>query len=487
MKVLLVNPPSVNGVRVVREGRCMQRQDGWTAAWPPLSLAYCASVLRKSGIEAALRDCIIEKIDFESLKEVIRDFKPDLLVINTATFTIEGDLSVARLAREIFPGVHAAAMGIHVTALPDESFRAEPMLDYIIRGEPEETVRDLALAIQEGRDPLEVKGISFRIGGVVKHNSDRPFIGDLDALPFPAWDLVDLDDYREPLSGERILLISPGRGCPYGCSFCAGKTYYGSKVRLRSPKNIADELAWDGTQFGVRNFLFWIESFTINRDHVLALMDEIISRKLDIRFICNSRVADVDREMLFKLKKAGCWMIAFGIESGNQEILDSMKKATLLPQAKKAVLMSHEAGLKVVGHCIIGVPGESVKTIKQTMALVRTLRLDYVQYYCCVPFPGSDLYREALEKGWINTDRWDGFEQSYSVMDLPNLDSRNVMKWRKKAFLRFYLSPGTVFRILGEIRSLGHLKRLAGMVNDFLFWILAKRERIWPPKRPSRR
>jgi radical SAM superfamily enzyme YgiQ (UPF0313 family) len=180
-------------------------------------------------------------------------------------------------------------------------------------------------------------------------------------------------------------------------------------------------------------------------------------------------------------------MIAFGIESGNQEILDSMKKATLLPQAEKAVRMAHEAGLKVAGHCIIGVPGESVKTIKQTMALVRSLRLDYVQYYCCVPFPGSDLYREALEKGWINTDRWDGFEQSYSVMDLPNLDSRNVMKWRKKAFLYFYLSPGTVFRILGEIRSFGHLKRLAGMVNDFFFWILAKRERISPSKKSSRR
>lgn len=449
----------------------MQRQDGWTAAWPPLSLAYCTSVLREAGFEAILRDCIIEKIDFEGLKEMIRDLKPDLLVINTATFTIEGDLSVARLAKENVAGVRVAAMGIHVTALPDESFQAEPMLDYIIRGEPEETLKDLALALREGRSPLEVNGISLQNGGVVQHNPDRTFIENLDALPFPAWDLVDLDNYREPLSGERFLLISPGRGCPFGCSFCAGKAYYGSKVRLRSPKNIADELAWDGTQFGVRNFLFWIESFTINRDRVLALMDEIISRKLDIRFICNSRVADVDQEMLFKLKKAGCWMIAFGIESGNQEILDSMKKATLIPQAEKAVRMAHEAGLKVAGHCIIGVPGESVETIKQTMALVRRLRPDYVQYYCCVPFPGSDLYREAREKSWINTDRWDGFEQGYSVMNLPTLDAQSVMKWRRRAFLDFYLSYGTILRVLGEIRSFGHLKRFARMVKDFFSWI----------------
>jgi radical SAM superfamily enzyme YgiQ (UPF0313 family) len=471
MRVLLLNPPSAGGVRVIREGRCMQRQDGWTAAWPPLSLALCASVLRLAGFEVMLRDCVLEGIDFESLGRLIREYRPGLVVVNTATFTIEGDLSTARLAKESFEGVRVAAMGIHVSVLPEESFRIEPMLDYIVRGEPEETVRELALAIRDGREPSDVKGVSFRGEGGVKHNPDRPFIADLDGLPPPAWDLVNLDNYREPLSGERFLLVSPGRGCPFSCSFCASKAYYGSRVRLRSPANIADELARDRDGFGVRDFLFWIESFTIDREFVMALMEEIIRRRLDIRFICNSRVSDVDLEMFMKLREAGCWMIALGIESGSQEILDSMKKATLTSQAERAVSMAHQAGLKVAGHCIIGTPGETVETIMQTMDLVRRIRPDYVQYYCCVPFPGSDLYREAREKGWINSDGWEGFEQGYSVMDLPTLSAGEVMKWRRKAFLDFYLSPGTVFRVLREFSSFSRLKRLAGMVKDFFSWI----------------
>jgi len=449
----------------------MQRQEGWAAAWPPISLTSSAALLRQEGFKVNLKDCIVEGIDFSALKQLLRDFSPDLLVLNTATFTIEGDLSIACIAKEISPRIKVAAMGIHVTSLPDDSFKMSKELDFIIRGEPEYTIRDIASAIRDGKSYNEIPGISININGKINHNVDRPPIENLDLLPFPAWDLVDLDKYQIPISGERFLLIAPGRGCPYQCSFCASKAYYGTKLRLRKPERVVDEIEWNLEKFGVSNFLFWMESFTIDRDYVLQLTRQIVSRGLKVKWICNSRVDDVDKELLMALKEAGCWMIAFGVESGNQEILDTMKKNTSIEQTVNAVKQAKESGLKVAGHCIIGAPGDTPQTITDTIKFVRKLDLDYVQYYCCVPFPGSDLYEIARSRGWINTLRWDRFEQSYSVLEMEGIDSRTIMALRRKAFWSFYLTPKIILRTLKEIRSIEHMKRFMRIARDFFSWI----------------
>ena len=467
MRVLLLNPPAADGVRQVREGRCMQRAGAWTAVWTPISLATCAAVLRRRGHQVRLRDCIVEDLDFDRLAHIIAAFRPNLVVFNAVTPAIISDLSTARLAKSLDPSILCAAIGIHGTALPQETLELEPALDVAVRGEPEMTVAELA----EGGDLSAVAGVSWRADGAFTHNPDRPFLQDLDELPFPAWDLIQTDLYRMPFSGERFLLLGTGRGCPYQCAFCADRTYYGNRLRLRSPASVADEIERNTRDFGIRDFLFWSESFTLSRRFAAAVAVEIIRREMDIRWVCNSRVDHVDRELLELFRRAGCWMIGYGVESGVQRILDSVRKGATVEQARAAVAASHAAGLQVTGHCVLGFPGETRADILQTIRFARELDLDFAQFYCAVPFPGSQLYDEARSAGWIVSNDWSRFEQNFSVLTTPLLTAQEVMELRRAAYRRFYLRPNLIARTLKRTQSLQQFGRLAGAVKDFLTWV----------------
>lgn len=453
MEILLLNPPAASGVKMVREGRCMQREGAWTAVWAPITLVTMAAVLGKEGFEVKLVDAIVENVDFSALAKIIEDFKPQLIIVNTATGSIESDLSVASFAKKINPDIKVAAFGIHVTALPDDCFKLEPKLDFIIRGEPEETALELAGVLKTNGKTEKVKGISWRKNTKIIHNPNRPLIKDLDSLPFPVWKYVDVKKYQMPFSGKPFLLVGLGRGCPYSCLFCADKTFYGQKLRLPSPKKAVDEIERNIKKYGVNEFLFWTESFTLNRDFALAVCREIIKRKLKIRFVVNSRVDYIDRELLSQLKKAGCFMIGFGIESANNRILKAMRKRVTVSQIKKAVELAKKAGLEVTGHFMLGFPGETKETILRTINLACDLPFDFAQFYCCVPFPGADLYDLALKKNWLATKDWSFFEQNFSVLNLPGLSAEEIMELRRLAFRKFYLRPKMILKTLAKIRT----------------------------------
>jgi radical SAM superfamily enzyme YgiQ (UPF0313 family) len=414
-----------------------------------------------------LRDCIVEDVDHSRLSHIIAAAKPQLVVFNSVTPALVSDLSVARIAKAVDPSVRCAAIGIHGTALPRETLELEPALDFVVRGEPEMTVAELA----EGRDPAGIAGISYRCNGDVAHNPGRPFLADLDDLPFPAWDLICTELYRMPFSGERFLLVGTGRGCPHACTFCADRTYYGNRLRLRSPESVVAELERNLRDFGIRDFLFWSESFTLSRRFAAAVAEQIVRRDLRVRWVCNSRVDHVDRELLELLRRAGCWMIGYGVEAGVQRILDSMRKGVTIEQARAAVTASRAAGLQVTGHCVLGYPGETRADILQTIRFARELDLDFAQFYCAVPFPGSELYDEARRAGWIISDDWSRFEQNFSVLNTPQLTAQEVMDLRRLAYRQFYLRPRMVARAVRQAHSLHQLGRLAGSVKDFLTWV----------------
>lgn len=471
MKAILINPPEARGVKMVREGRCMQREGAWTSIWPPLSLAICASMLESLGVKVALHDCIVEEIDIPKLKTMAEGFKPDLAVINTATPSIEGDLAVSKLIKEVNPAATVIGIGIHVSALPEECLQLEPALDIIVRGEPEFAVRDVARAVQSSANLAEIDGISYRKGEHVVHNKNRVPAPSLDELPFPAWHLVATTRYLMPFTTRPFLLVVTGRGCPYHCVFCAAKAYYGSRLRLRSPKLVVDELQWAKSELGVSDFLFWAESFTMNREYALAVCDEILTRGLKIRWVCNSRVDHVDYEMLKKFREAGCWMIGYGIECGTQRVLDDMKKGTTLEQAREAAKAAKRAGLEVTGHFVLGFPGETQSEIWQTIRFAKELDFDYAQFYCTVPFPGSELYELARKRGWMNTRDWARFEQNYSVLDLPKMSAAQVMTLRRQAFRKFYVRPRMVAKTLMKVRSPTEFVNFLRMVRDFVTWV----------------
>jgi radical SAM superfamily enzyme YgiQ (UPF0313 family) len=471
-RVLFLNAPPVDGVNVVREGRCMQRTGAWTTVWAPVSLATTAAVLRDEGFEVELIDSSVEDIDWPGLRRLIAGYRPWMVVINTATPSIVSDLSVATMVKEVCPDAHTLAMGIHVTALPDSSFEMDGNIELLARGEPEHTIRDTALALRD-RTPLgEVPGLSWRdADGTVHNNEKRPFIDDLDALPYPAWDLIDTGRYLMPFLGRPFLLVASARGCPYACTYCANKAFYGARLRKRTPGRIVDEMEWAGKQFGIRDFLVWAESFTNDQDYAIETAEEIMRRGLDVSWVCNSRVDTVTPTLLRKIKEAGCWMIGYGIECGNQDVLDSVKKGATLTDSLQAVRMAQEVGLEVTGHVVVGFPGETEETMQQTIDFARFIGLDYAQFYCAVAFPGSALYQHCKENGWMDEADWKYFEQNYSVIRTDDLTPEQIMKARDRAFRQFYTQPRVVYNSLKKVRSKDDVANFARMLKDFLSWV----------------
>lgn len=470
MKVYFINPPA--SIKITREGRCMVKSSAWTVVLPPISLASCAATLRENKFEVKITDCIVEKIKLQGLGKKIKKYNPNLIILNTSTPSIKEDLNVVRLAKKINSNIKVGVIGIHVSSLPDETFFLSRKLDYIIRNEPEFTIRDLALNLKGNGSLSKIKGISYRKNKKIFHNSSRETIPDLDLLPFPAWDLIDISKYKMPFTKAPFLLIAPSRGCPHRCTFCTGKVYYGKKLRLRLPSKIVDEIEWSINKFKVKDFLFWSDSFTLDKKFVLSVADEILKRNLKIRWVCNSRVDSVGLELLKKIKEAGCWMIGFGIESGNQKILDFAMKGINLKQTINAVKLAKKAGLEISAQCILGLPGETKKTALQTISFIKKLDVDYAQFYCAVPFPGSDLYKIAKEKKWIKNKDWSKFNQSESIMNTDSLKAEEVMWLRKKAYFNYYFNLKQILKSLRKIKSLSGFKDFLYMVKDFLFWIL---------------
>lgn len=471
MRVYLLSPPAIEGIKMVREGRCMAREGVWTTLWPPISMAEIAAVLEARGMEARITDAGAEEVDINRLKDKIDAFAPDLLMINTATPTIEYDLSMAAWAKKHWSGIRTAAFGIHVSQLPKECMTMQTDLDFIVRNEPELTAAELAETLEDGSDPSTVLGITYRKGDEVVTTPPRPYVEDLDSLPFPAWHRVDTSRYVLPYTKRRYLLVASARGCPHRCTFCVAKGYYGNRVRLRSPESVVRELQWIGERFGIFDFLFWTESFTLNRKLVMGVCEGILEKNLKIRWVCNSRVDHVDPEMLAAMKRAGCWMIGYGVESSSQEVLDRAKKGITVEQIEKATRWAREAGIQVSAHIVFGLPGDTRETIRDTIRFAKRMRFDYAQFYCATPWPGSTLYQMAQKENWIKPGAaWSDFEQNTSVLHLDGLAAEEITRLREEGFRSFYLYPLTIWRTLLKIKSFNELKNFLWMIQNFLTW-----------------
>lgn len=442
MKIFLFNPPTPEGKRFIREGRCTQEEGAWGTLWPPVSLATAAAVLERAGHSVILKDFPAQGMELAHLDQVLREFAPDLCLWSSATPTITNDLSLAERLKAIRPEMKTGTFGTHAATLAQECLREHPALDFIIRGEPEMTVGDLVEALEGKKPLLSVPGLLF-MGQDQRFTAteERDLPKNMDDLPDPAWHQLDLDNYRLPLLGRKFLMIVPTRGCPYACSFCTTHAYYGNKLRRRSPERVVAEIRRNIEAFGVRDFLFWSDTFTLDKQYVKDLCSAIRNAKLKISWASNSRVDTSDLEMFKAMREAGCWMVSYGIESSSQEVLEHSKKGASVSDVKTAVQWAKEAGLQVTGHFVLGLPGDTVESIQETIQFSRRLGLDFAQYYCAVPFPGSSLYLEAKREGWLGEVPWDEFRQDKAILHLPGLDPAVVQRLRDEASLHFYSSP----------------------------------------------
>ena len=454
MTILVINPPAVNDVEIIREGRCMQKKDAWGTSWAPLSLATIAAVLREAGFDVGLMDCSNDGVSVEQLKSEIKERGAGIVIVNTSTTSIVSDLQIAEVAREVDENIKVVFFGVHPSALAEEVFGENGNVKFIVRGEPEYTLRDFALAVRDGGALGEVKGLVWRgdDGGIV-YNEERGFIEDLDELPYPAWDLVNIEGYRLPITNRPFLLVSPGRGCPYPCKFCAASVYYGAKPRLKSWEKVVAEIKHVRETYGINDFLFWSESSVHNRGQIYDIAEGLWREVPGVKWACSGRVDAVDEELLRTMKTGGCWMISYGVEAGTQRVLDLMKKNVKIEDIEEAVRITKKVGIEVTGHIILGYPGERREDVLETIKLVKRLDLDYIQVYCCVPFPGTELYEEAKGAGQLVTSDWSRFEQNSSIISTESLSADEVMELRGEIIRKFYLNPLKIFKTLLKIRS----------------------------------
>jgi len=474
MRVLLLNPPAGGGRKFIREGRCTQEQGVWATLWPPLSLAVIGAVLERDGHQVRIMDCPAQGRTFDDVKMAIGEMSPGVIIWSTGTPSIENDLQLASRIKVWSPAARTVVFGTHVTALDRECLQSAPGLDIIVRNEPEATLAELVRKLSEAKGIEGITGITYRNeqGGAVR-NPARPFMENLDDLPFPAWHLIDVDRYRLPLKGRPFLMVAPLRGCPFGCSFCTCHTYYGARLRTRSVESVIAEIVHDRERFGISDFFFWAETFVVNKDYVRRLCRAMLERNVRIAWTANSRVDTVDAELLALMAEAGCWMISFGIESASQAVLDRADKGTRVSDAMAAVQLARRAGIKTVGHFILGLPGETEVSLEETIVFAGKLKLDLAQFYCAVPFPGSRLYERALKEGWINPPDFSNFNQNTPLLNLPALPAGLVSRYRARAYRRFYTSPANVVRALRLVNWMD-LRGLFRSMAAFVRWMLKR-------------
>ena len=441
--ILLLNPPFKSAKGYNREGRCTQEAGFWSTPWPPFSLAMVAAVLRGKH-RIRILDCPAQRITRANLLDDVIRKAPNIIVAAVSTETIESDLEILGAIKKLAPRTTILVFGIHATVFAADII-GTGAVDFVLKGEPEETARELIASIEAGSDAREVKGIAGRgASGEIFSTEDRGYIQNLDGLPFPGWDLVDLDRYRLPVSRRKFLIVNTLRGCPFRCSFCNTGVYYGTTARRRSVNNILDEIAFNIERHRIRDIFFWSDTFTLFRDQVQDLCEGIIAKGLNIRWVANSRVDTVDPEILGLMKRAGCWLVSFGIESADDGILERCGKRISPEQSGEAVRRAKAAGLKTAGHFILGLPGETQATARATTRLAKTLGLEFAHFYSAVPYPGSALYNEALANGWLWGKDWSSFHQDAFVMELPGLAADALYRLRRKAYHAFFFRAKTL-------------------------------------------
>ncbi len=474
MNIFVFNPPSIENIGYVREGRCEQRLSSFQYVMLPVSLTSIASVLKKADFNVKIVDAIAEKYNWDDLQNIIKNFRPELIIFNISTVTYHNDITIVSRLKPLLPETHFSSIGVHVTTTSRQTLQ-ESLLDSVIRGEPEIICLKLAQALKDHQSLNQVRGLSFKNNNVIIENPSEDLIENLDSLPFPARELVKNELYTLPVINQPYTLLVPSRGCPHHCIFCTANIYYGKKLRFRSIENVIEEIKEIVNKFNIHYITMWSDTFTVRKDFVIGIAKKIIENKINVKWMCNSRVDTIDEEMLDWMGKSGCIGISFGIESSDQEVLDNVKKGINISQIEKAVQLTNKYNIESLAHIIFGLPGDTKEKILKTIRFIKKIQPSYAQFYCAIPFPGTPFYYQSVENKWLTTSDWSLFEINRAIISTPLLSAQELNKLRKAAYMQFYVSPSYIFNRLKKIKSLTDL--WVNMKQAFSFmksWVFEK-------------
>jgi len=456
-KIFCVVPPTG---RFIREDRCQTPIEKLktVALRPPIDLLYAASCFESAGCHVRLKDYPGEEHGWSRLESDIRDYRPDAILLSITTPSLDQDLKAAAVAKKITPSIMTLAKGAHFNIKARETLEDYPLLDAVLHGEYENTCRELG----EGRPLAKINGLTWRSGENIIQNDPRAYEEHLDEFPFPARHLARNDLYIRPDTRELQTTLVTNRGCPHTCIYCLAQQVSGSRNRYRSEENVIAEIRECVDRFGIRNFLFRSDLFTQNRKWVIRLCQFIIEAGLGINWACNSRVDTLNPEVLGWMQKAGCWIVAMGVESGDQETLDRLDKKARVEDSYAAVRMLREAGIKSSVYLLMGLPWDTHDLIEQQLQFAKDLDPDFLEVFYVYPFPGTRLYEIAVEEGLVIDG--DIPKAAYADPSMPGkfLSTEEFSHLRKRILRKYYLRPGVIGRTL---KGIGSLRELGGYLK----------------------
>lgn len=448
-KVLLFNPPS--GL-YRRDNRCQNRVEDQTVsvAFPPMELLYCASVLERAGHKVWVRDYPVQGSSWHEFIDDLQEINPDFAIFTATVATLESDMSTVAAVKEHCPSAIVAAKGEPVHYMDEEIIRDFTGLDIILRGEVEGYIADLV----SGKVWHDLPGVTFLKDNQVFRNEINTNYLDLDTLPMPARHLIHNEKYISPETRNPLTTVVTSLGCPHKCIYCSVPALTGTNVRFRSPQSVVDELEYCVNQLGIREFLFHADTFTLKKAWVIELCQTIVNRGLNIRWGCNSRVDTLDAERLEWMKRAGCWVIGFGVETGNNKHLEMVKKRATAEQAFEAIHLCRAYGIRSHTFLVFGFPWDTNETIQELIAFAKKLDPDFFDFNIAYPLPGTELEALVEQQGLFTRERRRDGGYAVGSVSTHTLTPEQLEAWRKKALWSMYLRPHYILRTLKQAGSL---------------------------------
>jgi anaerobic magnesium-protoporphyrin IX monomethyl ester cyclase len=407
--------------------------------FPPLGLGYLAAVLEKNQYKVDIIDCQVSKLTHEDFRDEISKRQPSIIGITSTTRTYKSGLQIARIAKKAHPNCLIIFGGPHVTFWDKSALEECPELDVVVRKEGEYTLLELAQRVEAGKSYHDVIGTTCRNDGKIIKNPDRPYIENLDELPFPARHLWPLESIRKV---EDIFYLTTSRGCVYWCEFCAAVRMFGRRYRMRSPQNVVDEIEFLHKTYGAKTFTFCDDAFTVEQERTAELCRQIRKRGLKIVWNCGTRVDMITKKLLLKMREAGCVSVWFGVESGSQHVLNEMRKGISTEQTIRAVGWVRELGLKPVPNVLIGFPGETEESAWRTIKFAEKISPDDVAFFnIATPLPGTPMFDRVKENEWMRIFDFTLYDCATPIFETPNLSMKQVADLYQQAFQSFYFRP----------------------------------------------
>ena len=438
MKILFANPPIYdNEKRFNRPIRFPSFSYASDVLHPPILLAYVTSFIRANGHEVKFLDAPALRLNLDSFLNDVKKFNPDYTVFETSTVSFKSDAKVVADIKKL-TDCKTVFVGPHVSAMPKESLE-QSNLDAVVMGEYEYPLLDL---IQKGPNK-NIQGIAYRKNNngnseiIVNEKQIPPT--NLDDMPFPARDLMPNSKYFDPILKNPFTYIVSGRGCPFRCTFCNWpQVLWGHEYRTRSSQNVVKEIQDIENNYDFKSFLFNDDTFTVDKPHAMSVSEEMIKQKTNIDWACYTRADMADEELLKTLRKAGCFLLKCGVESGNQEVLNLMKKGNKINKIKEGIKKMKDNGFHVHATFIFGMPGETEKSIQQTIDFSKELDPTTVQFSTAIPYPKTEFYQYLEDKGYLDNKNWEDSLPMQPTYQYPELSKDDLKTAVKKAYRSYY-------------------------------------------------